>query len=146
MKKNVKVQHAILSIGVIAFLLLESCAPNESDNPAPTDDQDKYIGTWSCAETSSNNGASTFDVTLRKNSNVENQLLIDNFYLLGASYSAAVTKSGSSLTLASQSISGNTVQGNGSISSDTKISLTYTVNDGSGASGTDNCSAILTKR
>lgn len=133
-------------VSVAALLLLASCASNDSENPTPTDDRDKYLGTWSCAETSSKNGNSTFDVTMRKNTNVESQLFIDNFYLLGPSYSAVITKSGNSITIPSQSLSGNTIQGNGSFSSDTKISMSYTVNDGSGSSGIDNCSAILTKR
>ena len=145
MKNNFQKIHLVISLALV--FLLASCSPNDSDTPTPTDGRDKYIGTWSCAETSSQNGASTFDVTLRKNVNDENQILIDNFYLLGTSHSATVNKSGNSLTLSTQSISGNTVQGSGSISSDTKINLTYTVNDGTGGSAAiDNCTAILTKR
>ena len=145
-KMTTRFQKLVLASSLVLLLFLASCAP-ESDSPTPTDDRDKYIGTWSCAETSSQSGASTFDVTMRKNVTDDTQLLIDNFYLLGTSHSATVSKSGNSLTIGTQSISARTVQGSGSIVSDTKINLTYTVNDGTGGSAAiDNCSAILTKR
>ena len=131
---------------VILLLFLASCASDDSDTATPTDDRDTYIGTWSCAETSSKSGNSTFDVTIRKDVNEDSQLFIDNFYLLGSSHAAVVKKSGSNLTLSTQSVSGNTIQGSGTIVSNTKWSLSYTVNDGSGASGIDNCTAILTKK
>ncbi|MBL0047572.1 MAG: hypothetical protein IPP32_05670 [Bacteroidetes bacterium] len=147
--KTYSMKNQIQKIGSISILLLmlfiASCTTNDSDLPSPTDARDKYIGTWSCAENSSKSGASTFDVVLRKNVNDDNQILIDNFYLLGSTHYAVVTKSGNSLTLSTQSISGNTVQGSGSIAGDTKINLSYSVNDGSGAAA-DNCTAILTKR
>jgi hypothetical protein len=137
----------VLSSILFGFsLFLASCAPDDSEDISPVDDRDKYIGTWSCAENSSKSGASTFDVTLRKNSNESNQLLMDNFYLLGSTHFAVLTKSANSITISTQSISGNTVQGSGTIASDTKINLSYTVNDGSGSTGIDNCTAVLTKR
>ncbi|MBK9479322.1 MAG: hypothetical protein IPP56_05630 [Bacteroidetes bacterium] len=130
-----------------ALLLVVGCASEDDSEVTPIDERDKYIGTWSCAENSSNSGSSTFDVVIRKNSNSTNQLYIDNFYLLGSSHSALVDKSGTSLNIATQSISGNTVQGSGTINSDTKINLTYTVNDGSGGSSAINsCTAVLSKK
>ncbi len=141
-----KIQRLLLQCITAGMLFLASCAADDSDNPSPVDERDKYLGTWSCAENSSKSGASTFDVILRKNTNESNQFLMDNFYLLGSTHSAVLTKSASNLSLPVQSVSGNTVQGSGTIVSDTKINLTYSVNDGSGAGGIDNCSAILTKR
>ena len=144
MKNKIQALGSLAVFSVILFLA--SCTTNEADSPTPIDSRDKYIGTWSCAENSSKTGASTFDVRIRKNVNNNNQFLIDNFYLLGNQYSASVNVSGTSLSIAQQSISGNTVQGSGTIQSDTKISLTYSVNDGSGGAGAiDNCTAVLTK-
>ena len=141
-----KIEQATKAITLAFVLFLASCAP-DSDSPTPTDNRDKFIGTWSCAETSSQSGTSTFDITLRKNVNDENQLIMDNFYLLGTAHSAYINKSGTSLSINTQSISARTVQGSGSIVNDTKINLSYSVNDGTGGSGAiDNCSAILTKR
>lgn len=131
---------------VVLITFLASCASNDDDSPTPTDERDEYIGTWSCAENSSKSGASTYDVVLRKNVNESNQFFMDNFYLLGSTHAAVITKSGNSLTIPTQSVSGNTVQGSGSISSSTKINLSYTTNDGSGPGGIDNCTAILTKK
>jgi len=131
----------------IALLFMVGCASDDDSEVTPIDERDKYIGTWSCAENSSKSGNSTFDVVIRKNSTNSTQLYIDNFYLLGSSHSALVDKNGTSLTIATQSISGNTVQGSGTINSDTKINLTYTVNDGSGGSSAiDNCTSILSKK
>ncbi len=142
---KVTIQNFVLYTTTLLLLILASCSSNESETPSPTDDRDAYLGTWSCAENSSKSGASTFDVILRKNANEANQILIDNFYLLGATHFATLTKSGNALTLSSQSVSGNTVQGSGTIASTTKINLSYSVNDGSG-SGPDNCTAVYTKR
>ena len=141
-------QKNFRNTAIFALLLfLASYASNDSETVTPTDDRDKYIGTWSCAETSSKSGGSTFDVTIRKDVNENSQLFIDNFYLLGSTHAALVKKSGNSLSLPTQSISGNTVQGSGSIVSDTKWNLSYTVNDGSGGSSAiDNCTATLTKK
>lgn len=131
---------------MILITFLASCAANDDDVPTPTDERDEYIGTWSCAENSSKSGASTYDVVLRKNVNESGQFLMDNFYLLGSTHAAVISKSGNSLTIPTQSVSGNTVQGSGSISNSTKINLSYTINDGSGPGGIDNCTAVLTKK
>ena len=137
----------ILGYGILLFVLfLASCTSNEDDSITPVDDRDDYIGTWSCAENSSKSGPSTFDVVIRKNVNESNQLLMDNFYLLGSTHFAVITKSGNSLSLATQSVSGNTVQGSGNIVSNSKINLSYSVNDGSGSGGIDNYTAVLTKK
>ena len=128
----------------ISLIFIESCTTEDTIDP--TDSRDAYIGTWSCAENSSLSGASTYDVRIRKDVSNSNQLLVDNFYLLGYSYSAVLSKSSSTLSLPSQSLSGNTIKGNGSIVSDIKINLSYTVDDGSGSAGIDNCSAVLTKK
>jgi hypothetical protein len=131
----------------IALLFVVGCASDDDSEVTPIDERDKYIGTWSCAENSSKSGNSTFDVVIRKNSTSTGQFYIDNFYLLGSSHSALVDKSGTSLTIATQSISGNTVQGSGNIISDTKINLTYSINDGSGGTAAiDNCTATLSKK
>jgi hypothetical protein len=136
-----KIKH-LFSLLILSSVLLVGCQPEEED-PTPSDDRDKFIGTWSCAETSSQNGSSTFEVHINKSTTSTSQVVIENFYNYGFNKSATASISGSSLTIASQSFSGTTIQGSGTSNSSTKISMNYTVNDGS---DTDTVSAVLTKK
>jgi hypothetical protein len=137
MKSPIKV---LLMVAFSAGLLV-SCAPEEvEEQPIPD-----YSGSYSCTETTSNPaGTSTFTVHLKKQSGAESYRA-ENFYNLGFNYSANLSISGSSVSIPNQAISGFNLSGNGSIQSDGKIRLSYRVDDGSG-SGTDNCTATLSKQ
>lgn len=122
-------------------LLFTACAPEEQEDlPAPD-----YTGSYTCKETASNPaGTTTFTVHLKKQASSESYTL-ENFYNVGFNHSASLTISGATISIPTQSISGFSASGSGSIQSDGKIVLNYRMDDGSG-SGTDNCNATLTKQ
>jgi hypothetical protein len=109
----------------------------------------QITGTWTCSETTSNPaGSSTFSVKLKKAGSSTSEYKIENFYNLGFNNEAAVSIGASSITIASQTIgSGNaafTASGSGSVNTSTKLTMAYSMNDGSGAA--DNCNATFTKQ
>jgi hypothetical protein len=109
----------------------------------------QITGTWTCSETTSNPaGSSTFSVKLKKSGSSTSEYKIENFYNLGFNNEAAVSIGASSITIASQTIgSGNaafTASGSGSVNTSTKLTMAYSMNDGSGAA--DNCNATFTKQ
>ena len=123
---------------ISAFLY--SCA----DEPTtPADERDKFVGSFTCQETSTQNGASTFTIHVNKSSTVDTEVEIENFYNLGFQNKAIAGVSGSSFTIASQLYSGNTINGSGTSTGSTTFSMTYYVNDGSAI---DTCSATCTKQ
>lgn len=139
----------LLSLSRFALLLVvlatASCQPDEDQpEPTPTDDRDKFVNTngWSCQENSSQTGASTFTVHILKSSANSSDIQIENFYNFGFQNKATAAVNGSSFTIASQQLSGNTIQGSGAYQSNGTITMNYTVNNGSAI---DTCSAVLTK-
>jgi hypothetical protein len=126
-------------------LAVSSCAPEEENpTPTPTDDRDRFVNAngWSCQENSSETGASTFTVHILKSSSSTTQIQIENFYNFGFTNKATATTSGNSFTIASQQLSGNTIQGSGALQANGTITMNYTVNNGTTI---DNCTAVLTK-
>jgi len=130
----------------LAFTIV-SCKPDsETSLPTPTDKRDNLVGDWHCAETSKQNGNTTFTVKIKKDENNKNQILMDNFSNYGFNKSLYATVSGYSISIPEQTYADNKVSGSGKLSTDNQIELTYTVNDGSGtASGFDSCTAKFTK-
>lgn len=141
----------ISKLSVFLFLLTisiieTSCVPEETENPTPTDERDKFVGSWKCEENSSINGNSTFTIDINKSTTEKSQVILENFYNYGFNKTAIATVSGNTLTIPSQTFSGtNTLSGSGTLSADGKKiqDLNYTVNDGS---SDDNCTAVLTKQ
>ena len=128
------------------ILSAASCAPEEEEEPDPTttDARDKFVHTngWSCAESSSQSGTSSFTVHINKSTSNTSQIFIENFYNFGFQNKATATVSGSSFTIASQTLAGNTVQGSGTMQGNGTVTMNYTVNSGSSI---DTCTATLTK-
>ena len=123
------------------LVLLTSCAPEDPEDQVTPD----YSGSYYCKETTSNPaGTTTFTVHLKKQTAADTYTM-ENFYNVGFNHAANLTISGSAVSLPSQTISGFSASGSGSVQTDGKISLTYRVDDGSG-SGSDNCTATLTKQ
>ncbi len=129
---------------ILMMAFLASCAP-ETEEVIVAD----YTGTWTCTETTSNPaGNSNYSVKLKKSGSGASEYKIENFYNLGFNNEAAVSIGTTSITLASQTIgTGNaafTASGSGSINSATKLTMSYKMDDGSGA--VDNCSATFAKQ
>lgn len=139
----------LLSLSRLSILLIvmmtAACQPDEEEEtPTPTDERNKFVHAngWSCAENSSQSGASTFTVHITKSTSNTAQIQIENFYNFGFQNKATATVSGSSFSIASQQLSGNTIQGSGTLQSNGTITMNYTVNSGSTI---DTCTATLTK-
>ncbi len=135
----------LFSTAVILFslLLVSSCKKEEPTPSTPADPRDQYVGSWTCNETSQLNGSTSFTIHINKSGSNSAQVLIENFYNLGFSNTAAVTVNSTSLTIPQQTYSGNQISGSGTLTSSTTISLTYTVFDGS---NTDHCTASCVKQ
>ncbi len=144
MKKTTKLTLFLYFIAV--GFALTSCVPEEEETPTPTDERDKFVGSWKCEEASSVNGNSTFEIEIKKSTTEKSQVIFENFYNFGYNKTAIATVSGNTLTIPSQTFSGtNTLSGSGTLSADGKKieALNYTVNDGS---SDDNCTSLLTKQ
>lgn len=144
MRKSLSLSRFALILALMVTAV--SCAPEEDEEPDPTvtDDRDKFVHSngWSCAENSSQSGTSTFTVHINKSTTNESQIFIENFYNFGFQNKATASVSGSSFTIASQQLAGNTVQGSGTMQSNGTVTMNYTVNSGSAI---DTCTATLTK-
>jgi len=126
-----------------AFILSVSFYSCAEEEPTPTDVRDKFAGSFTCQESSQQNGSSTFTIHVNKSSTVEAEIEIENFYNLGFQNKAIATVNASSFAIGSQLFSGNTINGSGSSTGSTTFNMTYYVNDGSSI---DTCTATCTKQ
>ena len=126
----------------IVSILFYSCDPNDNDSPLD-DPRDRFVGNWICAETSSQNGASSFTVSISLKPDNSSQILLTNFYQLGTNAKVYAVVAGTYASIPEQTVSGFTIKGNGTlINNFTRIDWTYQVNDGADL---DNCTAVYTK-
>jgi hypothetical protein len=134
---------------VAAFMSLQTTCNNNDNPPDNTDPRDKFVGNWTCVETSTLNkkGTSSYTVAISLNTGNSSQIDLANFYGLGSAKTVYAVVAGDVATIPDQSISGTTgfsAKGSGSItSSDTKINWDYYVNDGAEI---DTCSAVFSKQ
>ena len=122
-----------------------ACSAPEGPDPYAEDPREKFEGNWVCQENcSSDSTHTTFSVSISINSTTENEVLIYNFSLLGSGYSARGIVSDYNITLPSQVVSSNTIQGSGTLSSSkTQMNMSYSINDGA---ATFNYTATFTKQ
>lgn len=139
MKKTFR--YLLLLSAITSFLI--SCDPDGTNPPDDTDPRDKFVGSWSCSENSNQMGTSTFTVNISLNTGNSSQIHCANFYQLGTSQKVYAVVAGDNATIPSQSVSGVSVRGSGSIASNnTKINWNYYVDDGADI---DTCTAVFTK-
>ena len=129
-------------LSALFLSVLVSCAPEEKDEAIAD-----YSGTWKCTEATSNpSGNSTFSVRLKKDGTSNTAYFMENIYNTGNQ--ASLTIDASAITIASQTIgTGNSsykASGSGTVNSSTKLTMSYKMEDGSGA--VDNCSATFEKQ
>lgn len=128
-----KINNACYAALTILILFISSCVPDDDATPN-ADVRDKFVGNWNCSETA-NGTKDDFSIVISKSNSNTSTVLITNFNNLNSTYIAKATVSNSSLSIASQQVTGNsgvyTVQGSGSISNET-INLSYFVKDGVG--------------
>lgn len=135
----------LLPGSLLVFLLaaaLPGCQPDETTEP--TDDRDKFVAAWSCAENSTQSQNSTFNIDINKSTTVTTQVEMENFYNVGFANKAKAEISGSSVTIPSQLYNGKQLHGSGTMVSNNTITLTYYVDLGSGT--IDTCTATLTRQ
>ena len=133
--------YLLLVLGLL--LVVNSCKKEEATPPDGSDKRDKFLNTWICDEFSSITGSNpAFNVFIVKSTSNGGQVLIENFYGLGNSARAIADVVKDSLYIYPQIVSGNTVQGSGTLKNTTTIQLKYTVYDGS---TNDNVTATLTR-
>jgi len=107
-------------------LLFIGCGKDPT--PSPTDPRSQFLGKWSVTESKK---SLTYDVNITADVNSQDGVLIYNFGGFGNSVAAGASVSGNSITLdANQEIvPGVTINGGGSLSG-SKITWSYTINDG----------------
>src|SRR5436853_6364833 len=124
------IRNIIAFVAVGGTLFLASCA-KEDNNSATGDDRSKFTGTWTCAESSQQQGNSTYSMTIVLDPASESQVIATNFYALGSSTSTYITISGNNMTVSSQHVqnTNTTVSGTGSYSNG-NLTLHFSADDG----------------
>jgi len=123
----------------VVVITLFSCNP---DDDKDVDQRDKFIGAWTCTETSHKNPAPIdFSVHITKNELTTNEILLSNFYLLGNEEKITIRVDYSNLSIAQQTVCDMTVHGSGAYNQG-KVNLVYYVNDGADI---DTVNAVLSK-
>ncbi len=118
----------LIILNIILISLFTSCLPDEDVIPDTDDPRDKIVDTWDCAEISPTYGETNYMVDISKYEDDDSEVVLSNFYGLGAWSSLSATMSGFKLTISSQTIEGHLISGNGTISSNYKtINWTYEV-------------------
>ncbi|HTL80310.1 MAG TPA: hypothetical protein VL651_01325 [Bacteroidia bacterium] len=140
--KNLRIRLVHLAIAGIAFVpVFSSCSPE--DEPTPADARDVFVANWTVNEHSTQIGNSTFTVSIAKSTTNTAQVLIDNFYNVGAGNKATADISGSAVTINTQTFSSQQLHGSGTKTGANSINLTYYMNNGSVI---DTCTATLTRQ
>lgn len=113
-------------------MFITSCQKDEESDPEPTvtDSRDNYAENWTCNENSKQNGTSTYAVNITKSSTNSVQVFINNFYNFGSAKYVYADVSGSAITIPSQTFSGNTAWGSGTLIGPSVINFTYYIFDG----------------
>lgn len=129
--KKFSIKKIIILILASVPMYFSSCKKDDSSTPQNTsDDRDRYVRTWTCNETSQQQGNSTYTITISKDVTTSNQILVKNFYALGNSTNTVMIVDGNNLTISSQSISGNTLHGSGHYNSSSSLTFSFTAYDG----------------
>jgi hypothetical protein len=135
-----KSNHFLFLAAFSTVAVFSSCQPDEQ--PAPADARDVYVAAWTCSENSAQAGQSNYEVHINKSTTNASQVFMEDFYHFGFGYKAIVDISGTSLTIALQTLNSTQIHGSGTKTGANTINLTYYVNDGSTI---DTCTAVLTR-
>ena len=92
---------------ISAIIFIASCAKDADEGLV--DDRDKFTGSWTCNDTGSVSGKSTYPVTVEKAGG--DTIYIRNFYFLGSTTYASAVVSGSSVVIFAQDDDGITISG-----------------------------------
>ncbi|MDF2437083.1 MAG: hypothetical protein K0Q95_1459 [Bacteroidota bacterium] len=137
-----KIIPFILAGSLCSALLFSGCEKEEEPEPSTpgaTDPRDAFNGNWAVSENSTETGASTYNLTISDSSNASYLLIA---YLWGTHTKIRGTVSGSTLTIPSQIVEGNSFSGAGVLANSGRLNITYWVNQGASV---DTVTAVLTK-
>lgn len=107
----------------------------------PDGTSNKFVGSYNVVETCGT-GNDNYTITITKSSTGDYKILISNFFNTFGSTVVNADVSQSNVTIPSQTITGITVNGSGSMSG-TTLNLSYTV---SSSAGQTSCTAVCTKQ
>jgi hypothetical protein len=130
------------SIKILCFVLIIATGLVRCDmeNIFPQDPSSKISGNWQCNETSEVFGITTFSVIISRTGHLQ-EIEISNFYNLAGRHVIA-TVDGQDILISEQTVDGNIISGDGTISKDfSQIELYYEVDDQSGP--IDHVNAVL---
>jgi hypothetical protein len=113
---------AILIVCVLIFIT--GCEKTEPD--VTTTDRDKFIGTWD-GQSDGPNGHRNFSLVIIASVSAPDQIKMENFD--GGTGIVFANVSGNALSIPSQIVSSETIQGSGNLSGGT-ISFTFSIDDG----------------
>ena len=120
-----------LFLGIVVSALMISCE-SEENNPPSDDPRENLVETWHCEEESQIFGTSTYSLSIEIDEYNDDNVVIYNFYQLGAQMYLVAKLNGTNLTISNQTIDNNTVSGSGIIINNFKrIEWDYYVDDGS---------------
>jgi hypothetical protein len=116
----------VVAAGTMIFLA--SCA--DEDDPTGTgDDRAKFNGSWTCNETSQQQGSSTYTITVTNDATSADKIVVKNFYNLGTSTNTFIVIDGNNMTIQAQQVSGNTLSGTGTYSNGA-FTVNFSADDG----------------
>jgi hypothetical protein len=108
---------------LLSILTLVAC--EDIDDPDGTDVREKYVSTWTCQES----GGISYPVTITLDEANSTQILIANFHYLGSAEKAYAIATTNNITIPSQELCGNTINGSGTLDNPNKITMKYYVNN-----------------
>ncbi|HIO73601.1 MAG TPA: hypothetical protein EYN38_10910 [Flavobacteriales bacterium] len=128
---------------MLLMLITVACNKDEESNGIAI--RDDFLGLWQCDEYDQNQQlVRTFQVEIFAHGSNANNILIDNFNLLGQGYQAEASTNSTQVTIPQQVIGFVSVNGSGYITNQlTTIEMAYNVDDGSGQP--ESIAATLTK-
>ena len=122
----------LLKITTIALsIFLTSCELDELSD-SNSDVRDEFTGNWLVNENSTLLGFRSYEVNIYKDAANDAQINILNFYKMGETDSIAAivsTTEVNTLSIPSQNVNGNYIEGNGAIDGN-EIDLVYYIDDG----------------
>ncbi len=110
----------VLGFFVLASMLFFSGC-EEDDSDVNVDDRTDFVGTWTCTETPTKSTDNTYTVSITKDTEVSNRVILSNFFQLGQDVTPYGVVIGSSITVPSQTFDTWTVSGSGVITGGNKI-------------------------
>jgi hypothetical protein len=136
MKKTFRLTFILATL----ISILYSCNPDDNSDQPTADPRDKFVGSWLCNETSTQNGNSSYTATISLNSGNSSQIYINNFYGSLKVYGVVANLN---VTLPQQTVNSFTIHGSGTMgSNNTKINMNYWVDTGADI---DTCTAVYSK-